>query len=33
VDPFLHLEAFTAFAVQFRYDNAEAEPMEMDRQY
>jgi HEPN domain-containing protein len=32
VDVFLPLEAFTAFAVQFRYD-AEPEPMEMDRDY
>lgn len=30
VDRFLQLEAFTAFAVQFRYD-AEPEPMELDR--
>ncbi|MCP9791458.1 HEPN domain-containing protein [Vulcanococcus limneticus Candia 3F8] len=32
VDPFLQLEAFTAFAVQFRYD-AEPEPMNLDRQF
>jgi hypothetical protein len=32
LDVFLPLEAFTAFAVQFRYD-AEPEPMEMDRDY
>ena len=32
VDPFLPLEAFTAFAVQFRYD-AEPEPMDLDRQH
>lgn len=31
VEPFLPLEAFTAFAVQFRYDS-EPEPMELDRQ-
>jgi hypothetical protein len=30
VEPFLALEAFTVFAVQFRYD-AEPEPMELDR--
>lgn len=32
VDPFLPLEAFTAFAVQFRYD-ADPEPMDLDREY
>ena len=32
VEPFLPLEAFTAFAVQFRYD-AEPEPMELDSQF
>ena len=31
VEPFLPLEAFTVFAVQFRYD-AEPEPMDLDRQ-
>lgn len=31
VEPFLPLEAFTAFAVQFRYD-AEPEPMDLDRE-
>lgn len=31
VDPFLPLEAFTIFAVQFRYDAA-LEPMNLDRQ-
>ena len=30
VEPFLPMEAFTAFAVQFRYD-AEPEPMNLDR--
>ena len=30
VERFLALEAFTVFAVQFRYD-AEPEPMELDR--
>ncbi|MEN9861089.1 MAG: hypothetical protein RLZZ515_1571 [Cyanobacteriota bacterium] len=30
VEPFLSLEAFTVFAVQFRYD-AEPEPMQLDR--
>ena len=32
VEPFLPLEAFTVFAVQFRYD-AEPEPMDLDRQH
>lgn len=32
VEPFLALEAFTAFAVQFRYD-AEPEQMNLDRQH
>jgi HEPN domain-containing protein len=32
VESFLPLEAFTAFAVQFRYD-AEPEPMGLDRQH
>lgn len=31
MDPFLPLEAFTVFAVQFRYDAA-LEPMNLDRQ-
>jgi HEPN domain-containing protein len=32
VEPYLPLEAFTAFAVQFRYDS-EPEPMDLDRQH
>jgi HEPN domain-containing protein len=32
VEPFLPLEAFTVFAVQFRYD-AEPETMDLDRQH
>ena len=32
VEPFLPMEAFTVFAVQFRYD-AEPEPMNLDRPF
>ena len=32
MEPFLPLEAFTVFALQFRYD-AEPEPMDLDRQH
>lgn len=32
VEPFLPMEAFTVFAVQFRYD-AEPEPMNLDRSF